>query len=40
MHKQEDIVCNKHSGGIIGYANLAEISKHLLDFENSLVDGN
>ena len=37
MHIREDIVYDKHSGEMIGFANLGEINEHLLAFEHSLL---
>lgn len=39
MHIREDIVYNKHTGTMIGYANLGDINKHLLQFESSISSG-
>ena len=36
MHIREDIVYDKHSGEMIGFANLGEINAHLLAFEESM----
>ena len=36
MHIREDLVFDKHTGAMIGYANLGEINDHLLRFEQSL----
>ena len=36
MHIREDIVNNKHSGEMIGFANLGEINEHLIAFEKSI----
>ena len=36
MHIREDLVYDKHSGALIGFANLGEINSHLLEFERSL----
>jgi len=36
MHIREDIVFDRHSGAMIGFANLGEINEHLLCFERSL----
>ena len=38
MHIQHDIVFDKHTGKMIGFANLGEINHHILDFEQSLVN--
>ena len=37
MHIREGIVYDKHSGEMIGFANLGEINEHLLAFEHSLL---
>ena len=37
MHIREDIVYDKHSGEMIGFANLGEINEHLLAFEHSML---
>ncbi len=36
MHIREDLVFDKNSGKMIGYANLGEIYNHLIDFEQSI----
>lgn len=36
MHIREDLVFDRHSGKLIGYANLGEINNHLIDFEQSI----
>ena len=33
MHVKRDIVYDKHSGEIVGFANLGDINKHLLELE-------
>lgn len=41
MHIREDLVYDKHSGELIGYANLGDINNHLfflIDFEQSIND--
>ena len=38
MHIREDIVFDKHSGEMIGFANLGEINEHLFVFERSIHD--
>lgn len=38
MHIRQDVVFDKHSGHIIGFANLGEINNHLIDFEQSVVN--
>ena len=37
MHIREDIVYDKHSGLMIGFANLGEVNEHLLAFERSML---
>ena len=37
MHIRQDIVFDRHSGQIIGFANLGDNNQHLLDFEQSLA---
>ncbi len=36
MHIKHDLVYDKHSGELIGFANLGEVNEHLLAFEQSL----
>ena len=36
MHVREDLVYNKHTGKMIGFVNLGEVSNHLIAFERSL----
>ncbi len=36
MHIREDLVYNKHTGALIGFTNLADITSHLETFEHSL----
>ena len=36
MYIREDLVYNKHSGQMIGYANIGDINNHLLAFERSI----
>ena len=36
MHIREDIVYDKHSGEMIGFTNLGEITEHLLVFEKQI----
>ena len=38
MHIREDLVFDKHTGAMIGYANLGDLNDHLLHFEQSLSD--
>ena len=38
MHICEDLVFDKHTGAMIGYANIGDINEHLLQFERSLSD--
>ena len=37
MHIRQDLVFDKHTGELIGYANLGDINNHLIDFEQSLA---
>ena len=39
MHVQEDLVYNKHSGHVVGFANLGEVNDYLLQLERS-IEGN
>lgn len=36
MHVKGDLVYDKYSGSMIGFANLSEINNHMLQFEQSL----
>ena len=36
MHIREDLVYNKHTGALVGFVNLGEITGHLQQFERSL----
>ena len=36
MHIRQEIVFDRHSGQMIGFTNLGDINRHLLDFEQSL----
>ena len=36
MHIREDLVYNKHTGALMGFANLGDITDHLEQFERSL----
>jgi hypothetical protein len=36
MHIRQDLVFDKHSGKMIGFANLGDINNHLIDFEQSI----
>ena len=36
MHLLEDLVCDKHSGSVIGFVNLEDVNSHLVTFEHSL----
>ena len=36
MYIKEDLVYDKNSGALIGFANLGEIDSHLLQFQASL----
>ena len=38
MHIREDLVFDKHSGMIIGFANLGEINEHLASFERNIAE--
>ena len=38
MHIREDLVFDKQTGTMVGFAHLGEINDHLLQFERSLVD--
>lgn len=38
MHIRHDIVFDKHTGQMIGFANLGDINRHLIDFEQSIVN--
>ena len=38
MHVKKDLVYDKHSGAMIGFANLGDINDHLLQFESSLLE--
>ena len=38
MHIWEDLVFDKHTGTMIGFANLGEINEHLMQFERNLLD--
>ena len=40
MHVREDLVYDKHTGELVGFANLGDINQHLLAFEQSLSDSN
>ena len=37
MHIHEDLTYDKHSWKIVDFANLGDISQHLLAFEHSLL---
>lgn len=37
MHIKEDLVFDKHSGKLIGFANLGEVNNHLIDLEQSIA---
>lgn len=39
MYIKEDLVYNKHSGKLIGFANLGNVSDHLLAAEQAAVEG-
>ena len=36
MHIKENLVYEKHTGSLIGFANLGEMNNHLIDFERQL----
>ncbi len=36
MYVKEDLVYNKHTGALVGFANLGDTNSHLLQFERSL----
>ncbi len=36
MHIREDLIYEKHSGALIGFANLGEVNNHLLAFERTM----
>ena len=36
MHIRTDLVYDKHTGALIGLANLGDVNTHLLEFERSL----
>lgn len=38
MHIREDIVFDKHTGRMIGFANLGEVNQHLVQFEKALLE--
>ena len=38
MHIKEDLVFDKHTGSMIGFANLGDVNEHLLQFEASLLE--
>ena len=40
MHVREDLVYDKHTGELVGFASLGDINQHLLAFEQSLSDSN
>ena len=40
IHVREDLVYDKHTGELVGFANLGDINQHLLAFEQSLSDRN
>lgn len=39
MYIREDLVYNKHTGALVGFVNLSDISNHLEEFEHSLEGG-
>ena len=38
MHIHEDLVYDKHSGVLVGFANLGDINNHLITYEQSLLE--
>ena len=38
MHIREDLVYDKHTGNMIGFANLGDVNNHLLAFEHSVEE--
>ncbi len=38
MHIRHDIVFDKHTGQMIGFTNLGDINRHLMDFEQSIMN--
>ena len=38
MHIHEDLVFDKHTGAMVGFANLGDINEHLVQFEKGLAD--
>ena len=38
MHIHEDLIFDKHTGAMIGFANLGDINDHLLRFEKDLLE--
>ena len=40
MHIREDLVYEKHTGALVGFANLGNINQHLKQFEQSLQGDN
>ena len=40
VHIKEDLVYDKHSGSLIGFANMGDINNHLMNFEKSSSDKN
>lgn len=38
MHIREDLVFDKHTGAMVGFANLGDINEHLVKFEKGLAD--
>ncbi len=38
MHVREGLVCDKHSGAIMGFTDLGDVNNLLQQFERSLVD--
>ena len=38
MHIREDLIFDKHTGNMIGFSNLGDIHRHLLQFERSVLE--
>lgn len=38
MHIGEDLIFDKHTGNMIGFSNLGDINRHLLQFEKSVLE--
>ena len=39
MHVKEDLVYNKHSGGLIGFMNLGDMNNHFINLQQAAEDG-